>query len=94
MSDPPRPDLVPPGTHIACDVHWQDESGSHHTQIRILGDDTRGYLLMGLSVLPGGDDSEFWFRSIDEAKAAAVEFGAPDSAWDGISSIADLQLWG
>lgn len=82
-------DLVPPGAHIAADLTWDDERGSHHTQLRILGDDNRGYLLMGGFEL--ADDGEFWFGTLAEAKEAALELGVPIDAWGDVTDASQVQ---
>jgi len=92
LSESFRPDLVPPGVHVACDHRWEDENGVHTAQVRILGDDHRGYLVMGLERLPNGSDSEFWFRTLEEARAAAAGFGVPPDGWGDVGSVAELRV--
>jgi hypothetical protein len=94
LSEPFRSDLVPPGVHVACDFTWEDEKGSHSAQVRILGDENRGYLLMGLERMPDADEQEFWFRTLDEARAAAAEYGVPADGWGDVGSADELQLSG
>jgi hypothetical protein len=56
-------------------------------QLRILGDDTRGYMLMGAFALSGEDETEFWFATLDEAKGAAEKFGVPAEAWGDVTTV-------
>jgi hypothetical protein len=77
-------DVVPPGTHLAAELSWDDDDGSHHTQLRILGDDARGYLLMGAHQLAG--DREFWFPTLQEAKDEALALGVPRAAWNEVTT--------
>jgi hypothetical protein len=72
---------LPPGIHIAAELSWDDERGSHHTQLRILGDPVRGYLLAGWLEVAPDLDTEFWFASLEEAKVAAQELGVAPHGW-------------
>lgn len=51
--------------------------------LRILGDDRRGYLLVG-DVDPevGPALEDIWFPTLDEAFAAAERVGVPRAAWN------------
>jgi hypothetical protein len=60
------------------------DGGSEATRwLRILGDDKRGYLLVG-DLEPNGAPvlEEFWFPSLEQAFGAAEAVGVPRAAWD------------
>jgi hypothetical protein len=70
-----------------ADVSWDNGSGPRRTQLRILGDDTRGYILMGAFALSDQDEMEFWFATLDEAKGAAQKLGVPAHAWGDVTTV-------
>jgi hypothetical protein len=80
---PPAPG--PDSTHIAAEHTWVADGVARHAQLRILGDDERGYLLMGAFDLLD-DEPEFWFATLDEAKAQSTRIGVPLDAWSEITS--------
>ena len=79
-----RSTAIPPGIHLRAEV-----SHGHH-QLRILGDEARGFLLAGTSGLPPADaESALWFASVEEAMQAAQEFGVELTAWTEIKSVGE-----
>jgi hypothetical protein len=87
---PMRSNFVPAGVHIAADVYWNDRETVRCKQVRILGDDRRGYLLMGIWDFPEADSAEFWFATVTEAKDTAARFGVPVDAWKEVTSVSQL----
>jgi hypothetical protein len=87
-------DEVVRGIHVAAEFAWRDAAGTHSTQLRILGDDVRGYLLVGGWGVPGGEDQEFWFMTVAEAKAASAELGVPADAWSDVEAVGQVQTGG
>jgi hypothetical protein len=75
---------VPPGVHIQATVAI---AGRAARQLRILGDDQRGYLIAGLLGIPRVEDEEFWFGTLGEALEATARFGVPGDAWTEITAV-------
>jgi len=63
---------------------------NHPVQLRILGDDTRGYLLAGI---PEAElnDNEFWFSILDDALAAAERLGVSRDRWRDITDVRQVR---
>jgi hypothetical protein len=71
--------LPPAERYIAVVSNGSEEP----VEVRILGDSDRGYLLAGHFKLPGGEDCEYWFEDVQEARAAASRYvGIPMSLWE------------
>ncbi len=75
---------IPPGVHLMA-------SGDSGHQLRILGDDARGYLLAGLANVLDTEQREFWFANLAEAIDAAARLGVPADAWTEIMSVDEVQ---
>lgn len=75
---------VPPGVHIQATVPI---GGRSVRQLRILGDDRRGYLLAGLLGIPRLEEEEFWFGTLREALDATARLGVPSDAWTDITGV-------
>jgi hypothetical protein len=75
---------APPDTlRLAAEVVFDPGAGRGVRWLRILGDDLRGYLLVGDLDPEGGPAlTEFWHPTLDLALAAAAAVGVPPSAWD------------
>ncbi len=73
---------------MAAELSWIKDGESRHTQLRILGDDTRGYLLMGAFEAAG--DREYWFATLDEAIDEAAALGVPHAAWSDVTQPSDV----
>lgn len=86
-----RSDLVPPGIHLAADLSWESDGRLRSAQLRILGDDTRGYLLMGAFELAANDELEFWFATVDEAKDVAARLGVPRESWIEVTTASQVK---
>jgi hypothetical protein len=73
---------VPPDTvRLVAEVGHSSPAGIRW--LRILGDDTRGYLLVGDLEPPDMPPiTEYWHASLDLALGAAEAVGIPRSAWD------------
>lgn len=73
---------VPPDTiRLVAEVEFPSPAGIRW--LRILGDDTRGYLLVGDLEPPDMPAiTEYWHASLDLALRAAEAVGIPTSAWD------------
>jgi hypothetical protein len=82
---------LPPGVHLQANAGWLDGLVIKWTSVRLLGDESRGYLMVGLPRLPGGDDYEFWFTTIDEAFAFARGLGVRDEDWVEILSVSEVR---
>jgi hypothetical protein len=78
---------IPPGLHLyaTCRPH-----GLEARQIRILGDDQRGYLITGLADVPDGGD--FWFETLPEAIARAEALGVEVDGWTEITNVNDVSM--
>jgi hypothetical protein len=51
--------------------------------LRILGDDERGYLMVGdIGAEAGIELDDFWFPTLEEMMAAAERVGVARDAWD------------
>jgi hypothetical protein len=90
MSGPestPDPNALPPGVHLSAEVMAAD--GIAH-QLRIVGDDRRGYLLAGLDAISSDPEAEFWFAGLEAAQQAAVPFGVAVAQWSEIASLDDV----
>jgi hypothetical protein len=89
---PPPRDRLPPGVQLSAEVRSRGPSGLVTHQLRIVGDDQRGYLLAGLSCVAGDDDdAEFWFATLEEAKRAAVRYGADELGWQPLDSLMQVR---
>ena len=86
-----RTDLVPPGIHLAADLSWERNGRLHSAQLRILGDDNRGYLLMGAFELAAADELEFWFATVAEAKDVAASLGVPRESWMDVTTASQVK---
>jgi hypothetical protein len=76
---------VPPGVHRRAETPI-------NRQVRILGDDVRGYLLVGLESPDRGGLDQLWFPTLSEAIAEAEQRGIPRTAWSDIASVAEVPL--
>jgi hypothetical protein len=85
---------LPPGLHLQADVTLGSGADATRHQLRLLGDERRGYLLVGLAALPDGEDAEFWFATVEEAKQAAAEHGVRLEDWDDVRGVEDVRLGG
>jgi hypothetical protein len=90
MTTVESPDL-PPGVHLQAEAEWLDGLVIRWASVRLVGDESRGYLMVGLPRLPGGDDYEFWFTSIEEAFALARGLGVRDEDWIEILSVSEVR---
>ena len=80
-----QPDGVgpaPPDTvRLVAEVAFPSQDGTRW--LRILGDDRRGYLLVGdLEPADAAPISEYWHPSLELALDAAAAAGVPRSAWE------------
>jgi len=75
---------IPPGIHLQATVAI---GGGPPRQVRILGDDRRGYLIAGLLGVALVEDEEFWFGTLGEALESASRFGVPENAWTEITAV-------
>jgi hypothetical protein len=66
--------------------------GTPARQLRILGDDRRGYLVAGLVGIPRLEEEEFWFGTLREALDATARFGVPGDAWTEITAVDQVQI--
>jgi len=85
MSTRPSGAAPPETLRLVAEVRLASVDGiSEATRwLRILGDDNRGYLLVGEVELAGAPVlQEFWFPSLEKALAAADAAGIPRLAWD------------
>lgn len=78
------------GIRLQARVLVADADGSHPRQLRLLGDERRGYLLAGTLALPGGADAEFWFATVNEAFAAGEGFGVSRADWSRIERLDEV----
>jgi hypothetical protein len=72
------------GSATRMHVTIKRKSGSDRPivrDVRLLGDNNRGYLLVGLAGSEEGGDEEFWFRTLDAAIASAAVRGISPSSW-------------
>ncbi|HEY4099213.1 MAG TPA: putative quinol monooxygenase [Baekduia sp.] len=80
---------LPPGTqlHAQC-----VRDGADH-QVRLLGDEARGYLLTG--TLPDLHNllDEIWFAELADALAAATRLGIPRDAWAAVTAVQDVRTF-
>ena len=65
-------------------------TGLRPRQVRLLGDDERGYLLTGLADVTDGGD--FWFATIGEAFARARELNVADDDWTEITEVGQAEM--
>jgi hypothetical protein len=57
--------------------------GPRRLWLRILGDDERGYLLVGdFGAEHGIELEDFWFPTLEQLLTAAESVGVPRDAWD------------
>jgi hypothetical protein len=70
---------------LVADVVLEGDGPDRRRQLwlRILGDDLRGYLVVG-DIDPAGslELDDFWFPSLELALAAAERAGVPRAAWE------------
>ena len=78
---------IPPGVHLQA-TYTPD--GGQTRQVRILGDEERGYLIAGISDLP--EEVEFWFRTLVEAFATASELGIRPDDWTSIDAVDGAEM--
>jgi hypothetical protein len=76
---------LPPGIHLYVEI----VVGAHRRQLRILGDDDRGYLIAGLP--DGIVEDDFWFPTLTEAKRAGQRLGVPIDRWAELESVAQVR---
>ena len=81
---------LPPGRQLYAEVALPERTDRTH-QLRIVGDDRRGYLLAGLSPLANSESAEFWFPTLSEAKRAAIPFGVDEGAWKRLESLGQVR---
>jgi len=79
---------VPPGVHLQATAAI---GGRPVRQLRILGDDRRGYLIAGLLGIPRVEEEEFWFGTLTEALDATARFGVPGDAWSDITAVGQVR---
>jgi hypothetical protein len=72
---------LPPGVHLYAEIVVDEQ----RRQLRILGDDARGYLLAGLPDRTVEDD--FWFPTLAEAKKAGERLGVQSDRWADLDSV-------
>ncbi len=84
------PGEFPPGCQLYAEVTAPGPEGAVIHQLRIVGDDRRGYLLAGLASV-ADDDAEFWFATVGEAKRAAVRFGVDERRWQRLESLTQVR---
>ncbi len=76
--------MVPNTLRLVADIVLEGGDRAHRSELwlRILGDEARGYLIVG-DIDPAGGLAldDFWFPSLDLALAAAERSGVPRSAW-------------
>jgi hypothetical protein len=78
---------IPPGVHIQA-VFASAEGRTR--QLRILGDDRRGYLVAGITGT--ANDGDFWFRTLDEALSRAERLGVRRDEWTEITAVGQAQM--
>jgi hypothetical protein len=77
---------IPPGVHIHAQCA---RPGEPPRQLRILGDDRRGYLIAGLFAI--APEEEIWSSTLDEALARAERAGVPPDAWREIADLGEVE---
>ena len=78
---------LPPGLQLMAEVAGA-EGGS--IQLRILGDESRGFLLVGGQGL-ADEDREFWFATLDDAIEAGKLLGARPEDWVRMSEPGEVR---
>ena len=73
---------IPPGVQLQAEC---EPPGLPARQLRILGDDARGYLIAGLADMV--DDNDFC-PTLDEALARAQRAGVERGTWNDITDVA------
>jgi quinol monooxygenase YgiN len=78
---------IPPGMQLQAFCVFD---GIEH-QMRLLGDEDRGFLLSG--TIPEYDQllGEIWFGQLDDAFAAATRLGIPRDGWSAVSAVEDVR---
>jgi len=71
---------LPPGVHLHATFVIEEETIVCFP-VRLLGDETRGYLLAGLPHLPELDGAEVWFPTLAAALAAGERLGVARESW-------------
>jgi hypothetical protein len=94
MSDSPSQPLgLPPGVHLRAELIWKTEVGEVvRRQLRILGDEARGFLVAGFAGIPENDGDEFWYRTLAEAIEAEERLGVTPAAWIEIGSVGEVWI--
>ena len=69
------------------------EVAGKQRQLRILGSSDRGFLVVGLELVTGGDgDEEFWFPELRAALARCEQAGVDPVEWRRLGSAADAEV--
>jgi len=84
------PSEVPDGRpvqkpRVALRTHVRPRAGvapGRPRELRILGDDDRGFIIAGAADLLAEDGSEFWFPTLIEALAAAEGLEVDPRTWE------------
>jgi hypothetical protein len=79
---------LPPGLQLIAEVPG---TGGKPVQIRLLGDESRGFLLVGGPGFVVDDDQEIWFATLEEAIGAGERLGARAEDWIRMSAPADVR---
>jgi hypothetical protein len=77
--------MVPSTLRLVADVVLDREGADRgvHLWLRILGDDLRGYLVVGDIDPAGGLElDDFWFPTLEVAITAAERAGVPRPVWE------------
>jgi hypothetical protein len=89
----PSVDGLPPGLHMQAEITVMIAGRVSTRQLRLLGDDARGYLLAGLpAVAPPFALGEIWFETLAEAFAEAEAVGVSPDAWAEITRVDQVPL--
>lgn len=81
---------LPPGVHLQATLRRPD---GELRQVRVLGDDQRGYLLVGIADLDeDGDGGDFWFRTMEQALARAERIGVRRDGWTEITDSSRVKM--
>jgi hypothetical protein len=78
---------VPPGVHLRAVAR---KANGDPCQLRILGDDDRGYLLAGTLAIPLAEEEDIWFRTLDEAYTEGERLGVARESWTQIEAVSDV----
>jgi hypothetical protein len=79
---------IPSGVHIQARFA---PDGGQPRQLRILGDDQRGYLLAGYPEA-AAESEDFWFCTLPEALGQAERLGVARSDWSEITAVDQVQM--